>query len=439
MGFKRFIVAFVVALLFVSVTVESMHIATAQTGTNVGGTIASDTVWALANSPYNFTGSVTVNSGVTLTIEPGVTVDLNGFTLQVNGTLNAIGLDTNQIHFSKGILYNFQFTGEIDVYNSSNDGRAAAQTIIKNCQSDARLDMITINTSPEIASNSGGGIRISVYGGSPVIVGNTLASIYITNGSPLISNNTIVDIVDSYMFATPTQNGIELTGKNNALIFDNAIKGFPKGITISSGTAIIARNFISNNNIGITIIGNASSVIENNTITENAIGLNSYDLNGSPSLTITGNNFELNDQYNIYLGQQGTYGTTAGNVDAAKNWWATTDTAVIGQTIFDHKNNNNLGTVTFNPILTSENSNAFPSVNWETIPPINTTSTTNNHSENSTPSANTPNLSTTPVGNEPTIPQSWLYGIIIALIAVIAALSFAFLSYMRRVTSQAQK
>ncbi len=41
--------------------------------TNVSGTISTNTTWTLANSPYVMTGNVTVSTGVTLTIEPGVT------------------------------------------------------------------------------------------------------------------------------------------------------------------------------------------------------------------------------------------------------------------------------------------------------------------------------------------------------------------------------
>jgi hypothetical protein len=44
--------------------------------TQVGGTIASDTTWTLADSPYRLSGGVMINSGFTLTIEPGVVVDL---------------------------------------------------------------------------------------------------------------------------------------------------------------------------------------------------------------------------------------------------------------------------------------------------------------------------------------------------------------------------
>ena len=40
------------------------------------GPIGSDTTWALADSPHLVTCDVTVNAGVTLTIEPGVVVSV---------------------------------------------------------------------------------------------------------------------------------------------------------------------------------------------------------------------------------------------------------------------------------------------------------------------------------------------------------------------------
>ena len=42
--------------------------------TDVSGNISSNTTWSLANSPYIVTGHILVPSGVTLTIEAGVTV-----------------------------------------------------------------------------------------------------------------------------------------------------------------------------------------------------------------------------------------------------------------------------------------------------------------------------------------------------------------------------
>jgi hypothetical protein len=69
---------------------------------NVSGTISANTTWTLTNSPYVMTGSVTVASGVTLTVEPGVLVQGNASSRQliVNGTLSAVGTVTQPITFT---------------------------------------------------------------------------------------------------------------------------------------------------------------------------------------------------------------------------------------------------------------------------------------------------------------------------------------------------
>ena len=86
--------------------------------TNVSSIIASDTTWTKANSPYNLVGNVLVNNGVTLTIEPGVTVNLNSYYIMVNGTLTARGTSDDQIRFNGGsITFNsFKFNNAFSTF-----------------------------------------------------------------------------------------------------------------------------------------------------------------------------------------------------------------------------------------------------------------------------------------------------------------------------------
>jgi len=98
-----FLAKFFIGILVVSgfILVNTLPFGTVQASTTTG-IITSDTTWTKANSPYILTGAVAVNSGVTLTVESGVTVNLNDYYIRVNGTLTARGSDNDKIYFNGG-------------------------------------------------------------------------------------------------------------------------------------------------------------------------------------------------------------------------------------------------------------------------------------------------------------------------------------------------
>lgn len=67
----------------------------------VSGNITANTTWALANSPYIVNGNLTVDSGVVLTIQPGVEVRVDStYFFQVDGMLVAAGTSADTIKFT---------------------------------------------------------------------------------------------------------------------------------------------------------------------------------------------------------------------------------------------------------------------------------------------------------------------------------------------------
>jgi hypothetical protein len=67
-------------------------IPSASAQTAISGSLSSDTRWTLAGGPYVLTGTVTVNSGVALTIDSGVVIYMTpAAELSVRGTLKAQG------------------------------------------------------------------------------------------------------------------------------------------------------------------------------------------------------------------------------------------------------------------------------------------------------------------------------------------------------------
>lgn len=74
---------------------------TSKAATEVSGIISGNTRWTKENSPYAVTSTIQIPAGVTLTIEPGVTITMasSGDMFLLNGTISARGTSDNKIVF----------------------------------------------------------------------------------------------------------------------------------------------------------------------------------------------------------------------------------------------------------------------------------------------------------------------------------------------------
>ncbi len=272
------------------------------TATSVTGYINTDTTWTASNSPYVVSGNVVVSSGVTLTIEPGVTVKFDiGKSLQVDGALIAKGSSAERITFTKNgsdnwgyILFNdsskdaqfdatsgsytsgstleyciIEYAGGVSVSNNGAVRVDNAHPFINYCT-------INTNSVPGIyAWNISGTLKIT----NSSSTNNTGNGIYISSSSSgkiTISNNTVTNNIASSNGGGIYCNGGTKTISNNTVSNNKASSTstiYGGGIYCRDGTNAISGNTISNNSVsthggGVSCYG-GTNTISNNTITNN--------------------------------------------------------------------------------------------------------------------------------------------------------------------------
>jgi hypothetical protein len=336
--------------------VGTARFCTVKAATSVTGIITSDTTWTKINSPYNLTGPILVNNGVTLTIEAGATVNLNSYYIRVAGTLHAQGSSADKIYFNGGSNipnYSIDFTESSTSWNE----RTGSGCIIENAVINSIHTGIFIeNVAPKINNNYINAFyAIDVSQASPVISNNIInGAIGVHTASPTITGNTItgrIEIGERYGGMTVISNNKVIGGGldvnsfgivcGDAYIYGNVIYGFTVAGIVTSDNATIEKNLIMYNPTGIKIDSRYYWVIANPTIRYNTITNNSVGI-------------EMN---------------IAENIDATNNWWGTTDTQAIEQSIHDFEDDFNLGKVTFVPFLTAPNPEA-PEIPTPTPSPI---------------------------------------------------------------------
>jgi parallel beta-helix repeat protein len=403
--------------------------------TDVVGIINSDTTWTASGSPCNLLGPVAVNNGASLTIEPGVTVNLNGHYIQVNGTLTARGSSNSKIQFVSGSIifttistgWNEQTGSGSIIENSILTTTITVQGASPKITQSTFANIYISDGSPTVSYNTVNG-EFTVAGGAPTVEYNEITNgapgsltvgayappsirhntingrIMVINGFPVFSENKILDgihadsaggqiVVDNneitmrsndraiYIQGIPAEitnnkivggsQGIQVHGSpssaltTSANIIGNTISECTTGIDVSApGPNTIEKNLVFNNGVGISFVGNAT--IHHNTVTGNSVGI---QCNPSQSYTITNNNIHNNSQYNLRT-------ESLNDVTATNNWWGTTYSTKIGQSIYDNKLDFNLGTVIFVPFLTSPNPDAPTPTTTPSSTPTPTPTTT---------------------------------------------------------------
>ncbi|MCP4166316.1 MAG: hypothetical protein GY759_10535 [Chloroflexi bacterium] len=208
------------------------------TSTDVCGAINSNTTWTPAGSPYIPTCDVTVNAGVTLTIQPGVVVKFKDFwtDLFIRGTLIAAGTEGNPIYFTS--IKDDTIGGD-----SNGDGSATSPA------PDDWSSLVFASTSTgSVLENSvvrygGGQGRQNVWvGSSDITIAHTTiaysaeAGMWLDNAlPPVLTNNTFVDNGGTAIWAHLTSNddSITLSGNKasgnefNGMLFQGTIAGDP--------------------------------------------------------------------------------------------------------------------------------------------------------------------------------------------------------------------
>ncbi len=290
----RFVLVGVVAAVVLAV--QGVVSASASTVFNTTTTLTSNTTWTTAGSPYILNADVRVNYGVTLTIEPGVIVKLNGSfrSMVIWGTLSAAGSAGNPIVITS--LKDDSVGGD-DGGDGPTVGAPGDWYTIYFWAGDALSSMRHVDVR-----YAGYG---STYGSAPLTVYKA------GTGMPNAGQPTTLTVEDS-TFRYSAGSGIYVFEGNLVLRRSVVSDNGSDGVNLSLGGLTADQNTISNNGRkGVQILltpdyQGAQSRLTRNTITQNAgTGVHLFFNPGLPLAkypTGTGNNI-----YGNYTDQTGTY------------------------------------------------------------------------------------------------------------------------------------
>ena len=315
--------------------------------TLVSGTLWTDTVWGVSDSPFLVTGDVTVNEGAHLTVEPGVEVrfvplsddqsggdDQNRAELIVEGQLTAVGTAIDTIVFTSnsespasGDWYGISFGLSMQTTHSKGcfaytciaygtygvklNGLSASSVDtlkVQHCRihnagtgiSSWGYDQHYLIEDNVLESISGDGISI-LGSRKGWIRGNTVDGNIRLGGSLLgisqfeVSGNTVTSSAVGY------GNGIEISSVTEAAILHNEVSAGWAGIRIENVMSTqITGNVLSNHSGWGLWISRTNAVVDSNRISNNSHGVNiTTDVEHPTTDTLRYNTIVNNSQIGI--------------------------------------------------------------------------------------------------------------------------------------------
>ncbi len=197
-----------------SVSAQSISSGSADIVNEAKGILRSDTTWVAAKSPYCVTDRIQIAAGVTLTIEPGVTVIGNSNMLESWGNIAMLGTKDKPIHIENLYLYDrstAQAPGKVTLsyveFDSGSLLGSATNAVTTVTDSVFRYLQETIFLESEVGATH----RIErnvfyfdygIYGSSPLVLNNNTFVLSQTYYSDVTVEDSLVANFNSFLSST---------------------------------------------------------------------------------------------------------------------------------------------------------------------------------------------------------------------------------------------
>lgn len=185
----------------------------ATAATVITGDISTDTTLLITNNPHQIRGTVRVLNGVTLTVDPGVTLLFeNNSLLEIQGQISAMGTEELPIWF-----HSFDSTQHnTKIYMNQAEGSTFSHCAFSR------------------ASDYSGLLRIENSGTVNILNCNLDTTV---NAHGMLINNSSVNVNNTDLTGI-SQNGIHIQGSSTVNLFDVRVDGCQTGILVQDGSNV---------------------------------------------------------------------------------------------------------------------------------------------------------------------------------------------------------